>query len=176
MKTYEFKNKLFTYLNNKIIIDIPELTNKVFRERLKINQPKTPYLVMKSGERTRVNKRHERFTKDNKEYTRVQYRLFITFAIHDIRVSPIESERFSDNVIDYIEKFFLDDESTHSDLSDEGIIVNELLASGVRDTSNFSETNQEFIREIDIAFEFEDLVEIQSTQGLELETKIQSQA
>ena len=172
MKTYEFKNTLFEYLNNRIIVDIPELNGKIFRERLKINKPSTPFVVIKSGERTRVNKRYEKFIKNDIEYTRVQYRILLTFCVHSIKMSPIEAEQFADNTIDYIERFFIDDASTHADLSGSGIVINELMASGVRDKSAFSETNQEFIRELDIVFEFEDITEIIPEPGLELKTNI----
>ena len=172
MKTYEFKNTLFEYLNNRIIVDIPELNGKVFRERLRVNAPQTPFVVIKSGERTRINKRYEHFLNNDIEYTRVQYRILLTFCVHSIKTSPVEAEQFADNTIDYLEKFFIDDATTHADLSQSGIVVNELQCSGVRDTSTFSETNQEFIRELDIAFEFEDVTEVIPEPGLELHTNI----
>ena len=174
MKTNEFKNILFEYFNAKICIEFPELSGKVFRERLRINQPNYPFLVLKSGERSRINKRFEHFTKDEIEYTRVQYRMPVTFSIHDIRKNPVDAEAFSDTVIDYVERFFADNDSTHTDLRQKNIVINELLISGVRDTSAFSKTAQEFVKEIDVVFEFEDVSCITSEKGKDISIDIVS--
>ena len=173
MKTYEFKNELFNYFNGKIVEQYPELEGKIFRERLKIDKPSYPYVCLKSGIRTRLNNRFERFFSDGAEYIRVQYSLPITFSVHDIKAAPKAAEEFSDEVIDYIEMFFTSNPSTHMDLGNNGIVINEQICSGVRDISSFSKTAQEFVKEIDIAFEFENLVQITSEAGLDLETNIE---
>lgn len=172
MKTYDFKTTLFAYFNQKAIIQFPILENRIFRERLKINQPDFPYILMKSGERTRINKRFENFYKDNADHIRVQYRLPITFCIHDLREVPADAELFSDTLADFVEQFFINNQTTHVDLEENGIVINELLCSGVRDKSEFATTSQEFIREIDIVFEFEDIQTITSELGQQLETNI----
>ena len=172
MKTYEFKNKIFEYFNRKITEKFPVLTGKVYRERLKIKKPEFPFVVLKSGERTKINKRYETYYSNDTEYTRVQYRLPVTFEIHDLKATPMDAEILSDDVIDYTESFFEDNEETHTYFQEQGIVINELLCSGVRDTSNISETNQEFVKEIDIAFEFEDLREITSTEGKSVDINI----
>ena len=172
MKTYEFKNELFVYFNLKLSEKFPELSGKIFRERLRINQPAFPFVVLKSGERSRINKRYEHFLEGNQEHTRVQYRMPVTFAVHDVKNNPIEAEMFSDTVIDYIEMFFADNDTTHNDLREKGIIVNELMVSPVRDTSSFSKTAQEFVREIDIVFEFEDIMTILPDEGKKLSVDI----
>lgn len=173
MKTYDFKTTLFEYFNQKAKIQFPILENRIFRERLKINQPEYPYVILKSGERTRINKRFECFRIGNTENIRVQYRLAVTFGVHDLRKTPSDAERFSDELIDYIEQFFINDRTTHVDLEARGIVVNELLCSGVRDMSQNATTSQEFIKEIDIVFEFEDIQTITSELGQELETNIE---
>jgi hypothetical protein len=172
MKTYEFKNYIFEYFNDKTLLKFPDLNGKIYRERLRINKPEFPFIVMKSGERIKINKRYETYYSNNTEYTRVQYRIPITFAVHDLKQSPIDAEIFTDDVIDYIESFFEDDAQTHSYFHEQGIVINELLCSGVRDISKTTETNQEFIKEIDITFEFEDLREIPSEMGKDLEINI----
>ena len=173
MKTYEFKNELFNYFSGKIIEQYPELNGKIFRERLKIDKPQYPYVCLKSGIRSRINKRFERFFSDGAEYIRAQYSLPVTFAIHDIKTIPKAAEEFTDEVIDYIEMFFTSNPSTHIDLGDKGIVINEQMCSGVRDISSFSKTAQEFVKEIDIIFEFENLVQTTSELGLDLETNIE---
>lgn len=172
MKTYDFKTTLFEYFNQKATTQFPILENKIFRERLKINQPDFPYIIMKSGERTRINKRFECYRTDNAENIRVQYRLPITFGVHDLRKIPSDAEQFSDELIDYIEQFFINNRTTHVDLEGQGIVINELLCSGVRDISANATTTQEFIKEIDIVFEFEDIQTITPELGRELETDI----
>ncbi len=174
MKTYEFKNILFNYINEKFSMEYPLLKGKIYRERLRINQPKYPYLVLKSGERTRINKRFENYLEGNSEFTRVQYRLPITFTLYDLKSNPEDAEQFCDEVIDYIESFFADNLSTHIDLRNLGIVVNELMISGVRDMSTYAKTDQEFVREIDIVFEFEELKEFVPERGQDLSVDITS--
>lgn len=173
MKTCTFKNILFEYFNQKVTAEYPELSENIFRERLKINRPDFPFVVMKSGERTRINKRFESYNTDSGTNIRVQYRLPVTFEVHDVKEIPLEAEEYTDNLIDFIEQFFINDELTHADLHSKGIVINELLCSGVRDTSSSALTSQEFIKEIDIVFEFEDIRVIKSTPGKELEAIIQ---
>lgn len=172
MKTYEFKNKLFEYFNDKTTAKFPELSTKIFRERLKINRPDYPFIMMKSGERVRINKRFEKYDTKAGKNIRVQYRLPITFEVHDIKETPMDAERFTDEMIDYIEQFFISNDITHYELRNEGIVINELLCSGVRDTSSVSTTSQEFVKEIDIVFEFEDVRTETPVSALELEAEI----
>lgn len=173
MKTYEFKNTLFEYFNEKLLEKFPCLENKIFRERLKVNEPAYPYITMKSGERVRINKRFEcYYDKDKAEKIRMQFRLPITFEVHDLRTVPSDAEQFNDEVIDYIEQFFVSNKQTHSDMHERGIIINEMLCSGVRDKSSNSLTSQEFVREIDIVFEFEDIQTIVSDLGEALDITI----
>ena len=51
-------------------------------------------------------------------------------------------------------------------------MINELLCSGVRDCSSVTTTSQEFIREIDIVFEFEDIRILSSEAGKEVDFDI----
>lgn len=172
MKTFEFKNTLFDYFNNKIVEHFPELEGKIFRERLKIDKPQYPYICLKTGTKTRTNRRFENFYSEGKEYIRVQYSLPITFSVHDIKVNPIEAEAYTDEVIDYIELFFIANQTTHIDLNQKGIIINETMGSGVNDTSSFSNTAQEFIKETEIVFEFENIIETVPEKGKELDINI----
>lgn len=174
MKTYQFKNTLFEYFYSKFIEAYPAFEGKVFRERLKIDKPDCPFLVLKSGERNRINKRFEKFRENNIDYIRANYRMVVNFKLHVLEEKPMQAEAFADEALDFIEAFFLDNESTHADLRDVGIVVNEELCSGIRDQSEFSKTAQEFVRDIDIVFEFEDIKPEASVLGKELETNILS--
>jgi hypothetical protein len=172
MKTYQFKNLLFEYFYSKFIENYPEFTGKVFRERLKINKPEYPYLIMKSGERTRINKRFEKFRKNDIDYVRASYRISVNFSVHVLEEKPLQAEMLADEAADFIEEIFLDRESTHVDLRNSGIVINEELCSGIRDKSEFSKTAQEFIRDINIIFEFEHMKTESSELAKEIETNV----
>ena len=172
MKTYQFKNTLFDYFNEKATLAFPELTDKIFRERLKVKKPDYPFIMLKSGERVRINKRFEKYQTSNGDNIRVQYSIPITFEVHALKETPSDAEKFADEIIDFVEQFFISDEQTHSELSAKGIVINELLCSGVRDCGSVTTTSQEFIREIDIVFEFEDIRTISSEAGKEVDFDI----
>lgn len=172
MKTYQFKNTIYEYFNEKAVISFAELENKIFREHLKVERPDYPFIMMRSGERIRINKRFEKYKVAGDENIRVQYRIPITFEVHDLQEIPLNAEKFTDEVIDFIEQFFVCDENTHSDLFGKSIVINEMLCSGVRDSSSVSATSQEFIKEIDIVFEFEDIRTYTVPAGKELYSDI----
>ncbi len=157
MKTYEFKNILFDYFYNGITAEFPELTEKIYRERLRSSEPGFPFIVLKSGERVKINKRFEFFYKDGAGYIRAQFRLPVTFSIYDIQQNACEAEKFTDEVIDSIEFFFTGNSTVHLDLAEKGIVINELLSSGVIDKSEYCNTAQKFLKEITIVFEYEDI-------------------
>ncbi len=172
MKTYEFKTKLFSFFYGKMTEKFPELKGKIFRERLRADVPVYPYMVIKTGERNRINKRFESFIADEKKYIRAQYRIDVLFSIYSLYENPSDAEKESDEIIDYTEQLFIDTSSTHAELAEDGITVNELLAGPVRDLSSFAETNQMFRKEICIVFEFEDIKEYIPEQGKALDIDI----
>ena len=173
MKTYQFKNEIFEYFNTKMTAEFPTLDGHIFRERLRSIQPEYPFVVLKSNERTRINKRFERYNSGKKTCIKAQYRLPVTFSVYMLSQNSSEAEEFSDNVIDYIEYLFTDCEDTHYTLAEKGIAVNELLNSGVRDLSSFAQTAQEFRKDIDIVFEFEDIQEYSYELGKTVDIDIQ---
>ncbi len=172
MKTYEFKNILFEYFYDGITKEYPELKDKVYRERLRSSIPDFPYVVLRSGERVRINKRFEMFNKDGQNYIRAQFRHPVTFSVYDLNSDAMSAEKFTDNVVDSIETFFTGTTSTHFKLFEKGIVINELLSSGVIDKSSFCKTSQQFCKEITIIFEYEDIRTITSEAGLELDINI----
>lgn len=173
MKTYEFKTKLFSFYNSHMTAKFPELNGKIFRERLRQDMPQYPYVVVKTGERERINKRFEKFFQDGKEYIRGQYRIEIIFSAFALSENPAEAEKLSDDIIDYTEQLFIDDESSHYDLMAEGIGINELLSGKVVDLSSFASTNQEFHKETSIMFEFEDVSEFVPEEGKLLDINVE---
>ncbi len=172
MKTYEFKNILFEYFYNGIVREYPELKEKVYRERLRSEVPEYPYVVLRPGERVKINKRFETYQKDDVNYIRAQFRHPVTFTVYDLEESALDAEKFSDNVIDSIETFFTENNITHAELLQKGIVINELLSSGVTDKSSFCKTSQEFCKEISIVFEYDDIRTVKSDKGLMLDMNI----
>lgn len=168
MKTYEFKTKLFSFFNSRMTEKFPALEGKIFRERLRADVPAYPYMVLKTGDRERINKRFESFNEDGKTYIRAQYRIEVLFSVYSLYENPCDAEEESDEIIDYTEQLFLETDTVHALLAEEGIVVNELLAGPVRDLSSFAETNQLFRKEICIVFEFEDIKEYIPEPGKEL--------
>ncbi len=168
MKTYEFKTKLFSFFNEKMTEKFPQLEDKIFRERLRADEPEYPYMILKTGERQRINRRFETFTSGEKTYIRAQYRMEVVFGVYSLCPNPIDAEKESDDIIDYTEQLFLDTEDTHLMFMNSGIVINELLSGGVRDLSSFAQTNQQFRKEIGIVFEFEDIKEYIAEEGKEL--------
>lgn len=168
MKTYEFKTKLFSFFNDRMTEKFPELKGKIFRERLRSDVPSYPFMVLKTGDRERINKRFESFNANGKTFIRAQYRIGIIFSVYSLYENPCYAEEESDEIIDYTEQLFLDTDLTHALLLEEAITVNELLSGPVRDLSSFAETNQQFRKEICIVFEFEDVKEYIPPEGKEL--------
>ena len=68
-----------------------------------------------------------------------------------------EANNLATELVEYIQDLFTETQSTFDTLSAQGITVNELECSDIRDLSQFSQTNQEFRKEIDIAFEYDDI-------------------
>ena len=174
MKTYEFKTKLFGFFNEQMTEKFPLLEGKIFRERLRPDVPSYPYMVLKTGDRDRINKRFESFASDGKIFIRAQYRIEVLFSVYSLYENALEAEQESDAIIDYTEQLFIDTDLTHSILASDGITVNELLAGPVRDLSSFAETNQLFRKEIKIVFEFEDIKEDTPEFGKMLDMHIES--
>lgn len=172
MKTYEFKTKLFSFFNEKMTEKFPQLEGKIFRERLRADVPSYPYMILKTGERERINKRFESFISGSSTYIRAQYRVEVVFTVYSLSENPLDAEKESDNIIDYTEQLFIDMESTHITLAGFGIVINELLTGGVRDLSTFADTNQQFRKEIGVVFEFEDIKEYIPEKGKELDINI----
>ena len=165
MKTYEFKTKLFSFFNSRMTEKFPELEGKIFRERLRADVPSYPFMVLKTGDRERINKRFESFNADGKTYIRAQYRIEVLFSVYSLYENPCDAEEESDEIIDYTEQLFIDTDLTHAVLAEDGITINEHLAGPVRDLSSFAETNQMFRKEICIVFEFEDIKEYIPQEG-----------
>ena len=135
--------------------------------------PQDPYGVVKTRERGGINKPFEKFFQVGKEFLRGQDRNEVIFAAFALSENPAEAEKLSDDIIDYTEQLFIDDESSHYDLMAEGIGINELLSGKVVDLSSFASTNQEFRKETSIMFEFEDVSEFVPEEGKLLDINVE---
>ena len=106
--------------------------------------------------------------------TRKEMRLLVTFGVYTLNSdgSLVEADNLATELVEYIQDLFTETQSTFDTLSAQGITVNELVSSDIRDLSQFSQTNQEFRKEIDIAFEYDDIQTYTPELGQDLDMEI----
>ena len=123
----------------------------------------------------RIYKRFEIFHKNGKDLTRKEMRLMVTFGVYTLFNDENlgEADELAMELIEFIQDLFTNTQSTFDILAAKGITINERMASDIRDLSTFSQTNQEFRKEIDIVFEFEDIQEFTPEPGKELDIQIE---
>ena len=108
---------------------------------------------------SKIYRRFETFVQNGKQYVRKEMRLLVTFGVYTLKNSNnlSDADALCSEIIEYIQDLFTETQTTFDILSSQGITVNELESSEIRDLSQFSHTNQEFRKEIDIAFEYDDI-------------------
>lgn len=179
MKISQAKKIIYNFFKNKISTDYPQyfkLTNnstaKIFWDRVKQKKPSKPYIMLTDTDISKIYKRFETFVKNGKQYVRKEMRLFVTFGVYTLKNSDnlSDADTLSTELIEYIQDLFTETQTTFDLLQAQGITINELESSEIRDLSQFSQTNQEFRKEIDIAFEYEDITEYtpEPAKGLEI--------
>lgn len=165
MKINNAKEVIYDFFNEEIKVKYPQVS--VFWRGTRQNTPEYPYIMLNADVKV-INKRFD---------VRKEVRLTVTFGAY---ASPnSENLEDSDNIttelVEYIQNLFGITQKTFDALYKKEITVNELLASDIRDLSSFSQTNQEFRKEIDIVFEFEDVIEsseAESALGLDIDIKV----
>lgn len=172
MKKYQFKTILFEYFNKKIIEKFPILSEKIYRENLVLRKPPHPFLTIKTLKTMRAQKRFETYYKDNIRYIKSKYQTQVVFTIHSLLADKSCSEKFADDVIDFVEELFLLSMDTQIDLAQRGIVVNEFFDSEIVEENCPINSDREFVKRITLMFEFEDINEIVSDYGKDLEIKI----
>ena len=173
MKIYQFKTILFDYFNEKICQKFPQLEGKIYRENLLLRQPSYPFVTMHQPKRSRLDKRFDAYCFDDKFYIKCKYQTTVLFSVHSLCSDKNLAEKFSDELIDFIEELFLLNPTTHIDLNQKEIVINELLSSDVTDESKVINSNHEFVKSVSIVFEYEDVKEISSELGADLQINIE---
>ena len=183
MKIQEAKKIIYNFLKDNITRDYPEYfqlsdnaTAKLFWDRVKQTKPERPYVMLSDSGISKIYKRFESYIQNGKEYVRKEMRLFVTFGVYTLQNSDnlSDADTLCTELVEYIQNLFTQTRSTFDTLSAQGITVNELESSDIRDLSQFSQTNQEFRKEIDIAFEYNDITGYTSepAEGLEVDISI----
>ncbi len=166
MKITEAKKVIYNFFKNSISKDYPQyfkLTNnattKLFWDRVKQKKPAKPYIMLLDANISKIYRRFETFIKDGKQYVRKEMRLLVTFGVYTLKNNDnlADADTLCTELIEYIQNLFTETQSTFDALAAQGITINELESSEIRDLSQFSQTNQEFRKEIDIAFEYDDI-------------------
>lgn len=174
MKNYRFKTILFEYFCEKILEKFPILDEKIYQKNLLLRRPEYPFLTIEQNSRKRLNKRLDTYRDGENFYIKNNYQTVISFSVHTLFADKNFAENFAEEVIDFVEEFFLFNQTTHVDLLTRGIVVNELLEGEVFDESRCQNADHEFVKTIKIVFEYEDLREIRSEEGKDLTINIEA--
>lgn len=172
MKKYQFKTILFEYFNEKITEKFPILSGKIYRENLLLRKPTHPFLTIKTLKTERAQKRFETYYKDNIRYIKSKYKTQVIFTIHSLLADKNSSEKFADDVMDFVEELFLLSLDAQIDLAHRGIVVDEFFDSEIVEENCPINSDREFVKNITLKFEFEDIKEIVADYGKDLEIKI----
>ena len=166
MKISQAKKIIYNFFKSSISKAFPQyfnLTNnacsKLFWDRIKQQKPAKPYVMLTDANISKIYRRFETFVQNGKQYVRKEMRLLVTFGVYTLKNSNnlSDADALCSEIIEYIQDLFTETQTTFDILSSQGITVNELESSEIRDLSQFSHTNQEFRKEIDIAFEYDDI-------------------
>lgn len=167
MKINDVKPIIYNFFKTQLNAEYPLIfpldknnaCTNIFWDRVKQIRPQRPYVMLTDNEPQKIYRRFERFFKDGKYYTRKEMRLHVTFGVYTTATDGnlVAADNQAIELIEFIQNLFTEKESTFFALHNQGIVINELESSNIRDLSGFTQTNQEFRKEIDIAFEFEDI-------------------
>ena len=179
MNTIEAKKIIYKFFKDEINTAYPSVFKEgsIFWARTKQEMPAKPYIMLTDSVNTKICKRVENFVQSGKKYTRKEVRLTVTFGVYTLNNEEnlSDADNFATELIEYVQNLFTVTQKTFDTLYEKEITVNELLASDIRDLSSFSQTNQEFRKEIDIVFEFDDVTESPEAEpalGLDIDIKV----
>ena len=183
MKINEAKNIIYNFFKTEICAKYPEYfplesnnaCGKVFWDRVKQTRPQLPFVMLTDLEPQKIYRRFERYFQDGKYKVRKEMRMHVTFGVYTIAVNGnlVTADRQATDIIEFIQDLFTENENTFIALQNQGITINEIESSNIRDLSAFQQTNQEFRKEVDIAFEFVDITEETGELGKALNVHIQ---
>lgn len=181
MKISEAKKIIYNFFKEKVCAAYPEefplyngACSKIFWDRVKQARPKKPYIMLSDRDVEKIYNRFESFEKDGRHFVRKEMRLPVTFGVYTVanRGNLVEPDNLAAELAEFIQDLLTETQSTFDTLYNFGITVNELEVANIRDLSGFAQTNQEFRKEIDIVFEFDNLEEVKPEFGKALDVEI----
>lgn len=175
---------IYNYLKTSVNAKYPDLfpldnnnaCGNIFWDRIKQSRPQRPFIQLTDGNPQKIYKRFERYYQNGKYHTRKEMRLPVTFGVYttatDGNLAAADNQAIE--LIEFIQNLFTENENTFIALHNQGITINELEGSSeIRDLSAFEQTNQEFRKEFDVAFEFIEITEESGELGKALLVNIQ---
>lgn len=182
MKINKAKDIIYSFFKTKLNAKYPELfpldannaCSNIFWDRVKQTRPQPPFVMLTDTDPQKIYRRFEEYYENNKYKVRKEMRLHVTFGVYTVVTNGnlAASDRQATELIEFIQDLFTENENTFITLHNQGITINELESSNIRDLSAYQQTNQEFRKEIDIAFEYIDITEETAELGKALNVHI----
>ena len=183
MKTNEVKTIIYDFLQEKVFERFPEHFNlmesekmEIFWGKLKTQEQDKVYISLTDKKISKINKRFDEYQMNGKYYRRKTKQLLVTFGVY-----VVASEEFSRQadcltleIAEFIETLLTDTQATFNHFASKNITINELGVSDIKDASHLSQKAQEFRKEIDIPFEYEDVEVLETEFGKDLEINIEN--
>ncbi len=181
MKTNEVKKIIYEHLKEKIFEAFPEhfelmeyAKDEIFWGRLKNEASDKIYITLIDKKISKLNKRYEEYEQNGKYYYKKSKQVLVTFGVYANASEDFFhfADKLTVEIIEFIESLFTESQDTFNKLAEQGIVINELAASDIKDFSKLSTHTQQFRKEIDIPFEYEDIVEFTPELGKDLDINI----
>ena len=181
MGTNEVKKYIYDYLIDKLIENFPRyfqlmerVDYEIFWGQLSDLISDKIYVTIVDKRISKVGKRYEEYLKNGKYYRRRTKKMFVNFEVY-VQASEDfyhKADFATVEVIEFIESLFTETQETFNFFLQKGIVIKELEASDIRDFSKINIKTQEFRKEIEIPFEYEEIFEYIPEFGNDLETDI----
>ena len=183
METNTVKQIIYDFLKEKVFQTFPKYfdlmensRDEIFWGRLQNQSYDKIYVSLIDKKITKIDRRYEEYRSGDIYYYKKRKQLLVTIAVYV--VSNTEFTSVSDNLvvdlIEYIESLLTESQATFNYFASNGIVINELGVSEIKDMSSLNTKTQEFRKEFDIPFEYEDIREYEPEFGCELSVDINS--
>ena len=181
MKTNEVKRIIYDFLKEKVFENYPryfELMensyDEIFWGKLKNGSSDKIYISLIDKNISKVAKRFEEYNENGKYYYQKRKRMLVTISVYITASEDFFSlaDKLTVDLLEFIEALFTENIDTFNYFSQHNIVINELQVSDIRDKSSISAQTQEFRKEIDIPFEYEEIQEYTPELGCSLDIDI----
>ena len=181
METNAVKRIIYDFLKEKVFQTFPKYfdlmensRDEIFWGRLQNQSYDKIYVSLIDKKIKKIDRRYEEYRSGDIYYYKKRKQLLVTIAVYV--VSNTEFTSVSDNLvvdlIEYIESLLTESQATFNYFASNGIVINELGVSEIKDMSSLKTKTQEFRKEFDIPFEYEDIREYEPELGCELSVDI----